>query len=136
MLLKKAIGYELQKEKPNTSEDFFNRSIVSYVEDGVEKEFSVLYVRYFDEVFSEFLPYEQDPLFSVHERDVSFKDTVALVSLLAVPNNKNKKRIYINEKKELSSMYANVDLQLVKNIFTEIEEKGEYMLNGTVKLSV
>lgn len=136
MLLKKAVGYELQKEKPNTSEDFFNRSVISYIEDGVEKEFSVLYVRYFDEVFSEFLPYEKDPLFTVHGRDVSFKDTVALVSLLAVPNNKNKKRVYINEKNELTSLYANIDSQVIKDIFTAIEEKGEYRWNGTVKLSV
>ncbi len=49
MLLKKCEGYELEKEKSNTSEDFFNRSEVVYVENGKEKTLHVLYVRYFDE---------------------------------------------------------------------------------------
>ena len=59
-------GYELQKAQPNTSEDFFNRSEVTFVDDdGTERTLHVLYVRYFDERFFEWTPYEQDPVFQI-----------------------------------------------------------------------
>ena len=64
MLIKECIGYELEKEKSNTSEDFFNRSEVTFIEDAEEKTLHVLYVRYFDEIFHEFTPYQQDPIFT------------------------------------------------------------------------
>ena len=39
MIIKGYVGYELEKEKPNTSEDFFNRSEVTYILNGKEKTF-------------------------------------------------------------------------------------------------
>ena len=64
MLIKECMGYELEKEKSNTSEDFFNRSEVTFVEDGEVRTLHVLYLRYFDEFLHEFTPYQQDPVWS------------------------------------------------------------------------
>lgn len=40
MLINQSGGYELEKEKSNTSEDFFNRSEVTFVDEGEEKPYT------------------------------------------------------------------------------------------------
>lgn len=50
MIIKGYVGYELEKEKFNILEDFFNRFEVIYILNGKEKIFLVLYVWYFEEV--------------------------------------------------------------------------------------
>ncbi|WP_096202323.1 hypothetical protein [Bacillus sp. FJAT-45350] len=119
-----AEGKELEKEKPNTSEDFFNRSTVRYVDGGQEKEFNLLYVRYFDELVSDFTPYESDPIFTVGAREVTFKDIVALVCLAKNQGYKEKKRIYLNDQKEFGQMFHGVNYDKVSQMFEELESKG------------
>ncbi|WP_078553181.1 hypothetical protein [Bacillus alkalicellulosilyticus] len=135
MIIKHAEGYELEKEKPNTSEDFFNRSKVVYHEDGKDKEFYVLYVRYFDEKIKEMDQFQNEPLFSIDGKDVSFKDIVALACLLTNPNFKKKKRIYINEIEEFEQYFINLELQVVKDLFTQLYQKGECKLTHPFQLT-
>lgn len=136
MIIKKCIGYELKKEKPNTSEDFFNRSEVTYVLDGQEKTLHVLYVRYFDELINEFTPFEEDPIFKVANREVYVKDIVALVCLLKNPDLKERKRIYINTQKEFVSYVQGVNFSELELIFHAIEEKQFFELKSPFNISI
>ncbi|KXG11122.1 hypothetical protein PNH38_00945 [Anoxybacillus rupiensis] len=128
MRIRRCKGYELEKAQPNTSEDFFNRSEVTFVEDGVERTLHVLYVRYFDEWFSSLTPYEQNPIFAVHEREVYFKDIVALVCLLQNPDFRHRKRVYINDETEFRRYFAQMEYEKLPELFASLETKGEYEL--------
>ncbi|WP_246942319.1 hypothetical protein [Bacillus pinisoli] len=123
-------GFELEKAQPNTSEDFFNQSEVTFVEDGEEKTFHLLYIRYFDEVFPEFTPFTEDPVFQVSGRDVLFKDIVALVCLLKNPGFRNRKRVYVNTQKEFSQYFKDIDYNKVKELFQVLADKGSYQLES------
>lgn len=125
MLLKKCEGYELEKEKSNTSEDFFNRSEVVYVENGKEKTLHVLYVRYFDEVISEFTPYSENPIFKSGSKEIYFKDIVALVCLIKNSKLRDRKRLYINSKVEFASYFQDVDFTKLPEIFNQLEQGFE-----------
>lgn len=114
MILKEIKGYELEKALPNTSEDFFNRSEVTYEYDGIEKTLHVLYVRFFEEQLNDFTPFTGDPVFRIGENDVNFKEIVALACLLKDPSLTERKRVYINSKEELASYFDEENVQQVK----------------------
>lgn len=133
MLIKACKGYELEKEKPNTSEDFFNRSEVTFSEDGEEKTLQVLYLRYFDEIFHEFTPYQQDPIIVQEENVVSFKDIVALVCLLKNPGLRERKRLYINSKHEFSSYFQDINFNKLPEIFHSLLQKKGYILRSPLE---
>ena len=128
MLIKECKGYELEKEKSNTSEDFFNRSEVTFVENGQEKTLHVLYVRYFDELFQEFTPYKQDPVINQGNHDVYFKDLVALVCLLKNPGLRSRKRLYINAKNEFASYFQDINFNKLPEVFQCIQQNKGFEL--------
>jgi len=130
MLIRQCGGYELEKELPNTSEDYFNRSEVRFVENGEERTLHVLYVRYFDELFPSFTPYEKDPIFTAGEREVTFKDLVALVCLLKNPSFRHRKRIYINSEKELVRYFEYIDFDKLPQIFSALGTGKGYELKS------
>lgn len=125
-------GYELEKAQPNTSEDFFNRSEVTFVENGEERTFHVLYIRYFDEIFSEFLHIgvENDPVFQIGEKAVYFKDLVAITCLIKNPSFRHRKRIYINTKEDFARYFEGVNVPKLEEIFDGLYRKGEYTLTS------
>jgi hypothetical protein len=125
-------GYELEKAQSNTSEDFFNRSSVTFEDVGEEKTFHVLYIRYFDETFSEFLSIgaDQDPIFEIGNQPVTFKELVAITCLIKNPSFRHRKRIYINTKEELASYFNGVNIPKLKEIFEGLKSKGEYKLTS------
>ena len=129
MFIKKCCGYELHKEKPNTSEDYFNRSEVVYVEEGEEKILQVLYLRYFDEKLNEFTPYNQDPIFE----EVTFKDIVALACLMKNPRFRHRKHIYINTISEFMSYFQDIDFAEFPNIFRSLKEKQGFELKSILR---
>lgn len=133
LFIKGCKGFELEKEKPNTSEDFFNSSELTYSEDGVEKTLNILYVRYFDEFITELTPYEADPIFKVASRDVYFRDIVALVCFLKNPGFRHRKRVYINSKAEFATYFQGIDYNKLKGIFQALEEKQSFELNSPLE---
>lgn len=133
LLIKECKGFELEKEKSNTSEDFFNRSIVTFNEDGEEKTLHVLYVRYFDEFFHEFTPYKQDPIIVQENNEVAFKDIVALVCLLKNPGLRDRKRLYINSKQEFASYFQDINYNKLPEIFLALHQKKEYELRSPLE---
>ena len=136
MLIKHCKGYELEKEKSNTSEDFFNRSEVTFEEDGQEKTLHVLYVRYFDEFAHELTPFEASPLFKVGSREVEFKDIVALICLLKNPGFRHRKRIYINSKLEFASYFEDIDYAKLPALFEDLENKKSFNLRSPLEYIV
>jgi hypothetical protein len=133
LLIKECKGFELEKEKSNTSEDFFNRSIVTFNEDGEEKTLHVLYVRYFDEFFHEFTPYKQDPIIVQENNEVAFKDIVALVCLLKNPGLRDRKRLYINSKQDFASYFQDINYNKLPEIFLALHQKKEYELHSPLE---
>ncbi|CEG27706.1 hypothetical protein [Bacillus sp. B-jedd] len=133
MIIKKCTGYELEKEKSNTSEDFFNRSELTFVDEGVEKTLHVLYLRYFDENFSEFVPFETDPLFKAEGKEVFFKDIVALACMIKNPGLRNRKRLYLHTQKEFAEYLKGIDFSKVPEIFQSLETKGSYELRSPLE---
>jgi hypothetical protein len=127
-------GHELEKAQPNTSEDFFNRSEVKFIEDGEEKTFQLLYIRFFDEVFSEFTPFEQDPIFTFGDTKVNFKDIVAIICLLKNPSFRQRKRVYINTQKEFAQYFEDVNYEKLKELFQQVVEHGSYDLTSPLLL--
>ena len=136
MLIKECNGYELEKEKSNTSEDFFNRSEVTFEEEGQEKTVHVLYVRYFDTLFSEFTPFETNPVFHAGGREVYFKDIVALVCLLKNPGLRHRKRIYINSQTDFASYFKGIDFSKIPEVFEQLENKKSYALRSPLEFIV
>ncbi|WP_423407280.1 hypothetical protein AABM38_15825 [Heyndrickxia sp. MSNUG] len=126
MLIKQCVGYELEKEKSNTSEDFFNRSEVTFVEDGKEKTLHVLYVRYFDELIGSITPFEADPAFKAGSREVHLRDLVALAALLKNPGYRHRKRVYINVQREFADIFSGLDFNKLPEIIEGIEQKGAF----------
>ncbi|MBI0576205.1 hypothetical protein IEC97_02430 [Neobacillus cucumis] len=126
MLINQSGGYELEKEKSNTSEDFFNRSEVTFVDEGEEKTLHVLYLRYFDEMFNEFTPYQQDPIFD----EVEFKEIVALVCLIKNLGLRHRKRVYINSKHEFAAYFQDIDFNKLPEIFQSLKQNKSYELKS------
>jgi hypothetical protein len=133
LLIRECKGYELEKEKSNTSEDFFNRSEVTFIEDGQEKTLHVLYVRYFDELFQEFTPYKQDPIIAQGTNEVYFKDIVALVCLLKNPGLRRRKRLYINSKHEFSSYFQDINFNKLPEVFVGIQQNKQFELGNPLE---
>jgi hypothetical protein len=130
LFIKECNGYELEKEKSNTSEDFFNRSEVTFIEGSEEKTLHVLYVRYFDEFFQEFTPYQQNPIFAKDDIQVMFKDIVALVCLIKNPGLRNRKRLYINSKKEFASYFQDIDFEKLPEIVLAVKQNNKFELRS------
>ncbi|RHW41202.1 hypothetical protein D1B31_09730 [Neobacillus notoginsengisoli] len=133
MIIKKCTGYELEKEKSNTSEDFFNRSELTFIDEGVEKTLHVLYLRYFDENFSQFVPFEKDPLFQADGKDIYFKDIVALVCMIKNPGLRSRKRLYVHTQKEFAAFFNGIDFAKIPEIFQSLETKGSYDMQSPLE---
>lgn len=136
MFIKSCSGYELEKEKSNTSEDFFNRSEVTFTENGEEKTLNVLYIRYFDEKMSEFTPFEQEPVFQTDSQTINFKDIVAICCLIKNPGLRHRKRIYINSQNEFASYFQDIDFEKLKSVFESLGKTGGCELRSPLEYIV
>ncbi|MGE7872020.1 hypothetical protein [Bacillus paramycoides] len=115
-------GYELEKAKPNTSEDFFNRSEVTYILNDQEKTFSVLYVRYFEEVLQKITPFEGNPVYKVEEQDVYLRDIVAIACLVKNKELRVQKRLYLNEVTDFQRYFDEETVGKVQEILAELHK--------------
>ena len=115
-------GHELEKAKPNTSEDFFNRSEVTYILNDKEKTFSVLYVRYFEEVIQEITPFEGNPVCKVEEQDIYLRDIVAICCLVKDKELRAQKRLYLNNIEEFQQYFDEGTVLKVQEILAELHK--------------
>jgi hypothetical protein len=123
VIIKNCRGYELEKEMPNTSEDFFNRSEVTIVSKKAEKTFYVLYLRYFEDVFRE------RNAFLFEGTDLSIKDVMALICIIQNEALLERKRLYINTEEEFLMYLQGIDLRAAMEWIPDINR------NQTLKLS-
>ncbi|EFV77646.1 hypothetical protein HMPREF1013_02147 [Bacillus sp. 2_A_57_CT2] len=126
----------MKKKSRTLRKTFFNRSEIVFEEDGQEKTFHVLYVRFFDESMNEFTPYEQDPVFIAGSREVQFKDLVALSCLLKNPGFRHRKRIYLNSKADFASYFQDLDFSKLPSIFEALENKKSFDLRSPLDFIV
>ncbi|HEU5138964.1 MAG TPA: hypothetical protein VFT51_03250 [Bacillales bacterium] len=126
MLIKKCEGVELEKSSPTSPEDAFNRSIVTFEAEGKERTFHLLYLRFFEDHLVEFLPFQQDPLFKVGDREVTIKDVAALAALIHNPSYLQRKRVYINEPEPFIAFYQNLHFDEIRNVFESLQSVGSY----------
>ncbi|PDY91867.1 hypothetical protein [Bacillus toyonensis] len=115
-------GHKLEKAKPNTSEDFFNRSEVTYILNDKEKTFSVLYVRYFEEVIQEITPFEGNPVCKVEEQDIYLRDIVAICCLVKDKELRAQKRLYLNNIEEFQQYFDERTVLKVQEILAELHK--------------
>jgi hypothetical protein len=123
MIITECKGYELEKEKPNTSEDYFNRSEITYIEDGIEKNLHVLYVRYYEEQLNKYTPFEVNPVFQFDNNEIYLRDFVALVCLMKNPGLRHRKRLYINTDKEFQYYFQDINFEEIKELLSKITNK-------------
>jgi len=128
LLIKSCHGYELEKESSKSFEDYFNRSELIFEEDGQERVFRVLYLRYFEEMLHEFTPYQQNPIFKVESRAVELKDIVALACFIKNPIYRDRKQIYINDSSEFSLCFEGLNFNKLPVVFQELETNKASML--------
>jgi len=129
LIIKKSYGYELEKTKSNTSEDYFNRSELVVEENGREQTFHVLYLRYFEENLHEFTPYQSNPIHQLDGKDIELKDIVALACFIKYPQYRSRNRVYISEKSEFLRTLEGVDYE---QLFTILQELNN---NQSIKVS-
>ncbi|PJN89955.1 hypothetical protein [Bacillus sp. mrc49] len=125
-------GFRLEKEKSNSPEEFFNRSVIQYIKDGEEKALNVLYLRYFDEMVTQWTPYHANPVFQTPKREIFMADLIALVCLLRDQSLVNRKRMYINSEKELAGYFENIDFQKLEKVFISIDQAKPYDIETPV----
>lgn len=133
VLIKQCSGFELEKTLKNTFEDFFNQSEVTYMVDGEERTLQILYLRYFEEQFTSFTPFTEDPVYKIDANDVYFKDLVALVCLLKNPEYRHRKRVYLNEQNQFEEHFKGLHFDRLKEIFTHLHHKNGYELKSPIE---
>jgi len=116
-------GYELTKAQPNTPEDFFTRSEVTFCLDGEERTLHILYVKFFEEQTRELVPYSTEPLFQAGNRDIYLRDIVALIYLLQHPQGKSRKRIFVNNQLDFSEFLKNANYKEIENMVRQLEQR-------------
>ncbi|WP_285766278.1 hypothetical protein [Peribacillus sp. SI8-4] len=119
-------GFGLEKEKSNSPEEFFNRSVIQYIKDEEEKSLNVLYLRYFDEMVMKWTPYPANPIFQTPKREICMADIIALVCLLKDQSLVHRKRLYINSEKELAGYFENIDFRKLEKVFISLDQAKPY----------
>jgi hypothetical protein len=107
-------GRELEKEKPNTSEDFFNRSEASYEWNGEKHTFHLLYVRFFEEKLEDELT--NDAFWKPFLQSFKIRDLAAAAALAKYEKFLKRKRVYINDYDQFRNIFIHTD----KNVLDQL----------------
>ncbi|PFG13678.1 hypothetical protein [Bacillus sp. es.036] len=113
------VTYEhLKKERSNSPEDSFVRSTVTYVQDGNEKRFHVLYPAIFGETAK---------AKGIWGYDLPLQEAVALNFLSFYPG---RKRLYINTEEEFFRLLDKSDLSQLYASLAEIKKNKSTTFNN------
>jgi hypothetical protein len=132
MIIKSCEGFELEKESKQSPEDSFTRSVVTFELNGREKRFYLLYLNIFGGKIDDLTPFDSEPLFTVGNRDVAFKDIAALVFLIQNPGFQQRKRVYIHDEKEFKSYFEGINFEKLKDIFETLEKNGSFEFKSSI----
>lgn len=98
---------------------------MTYILEGQEKTFSVLYVRYFEEILQEITPFEGNPVFQIEEQDIYLRDIVALVCFIKNEEFRGQKRMYINIIEDFQKYFDTETVGRVQDIIVELHKNKE-----------
>lgn len=101
-----------------------------FEEDGKEKVFRVLYLRYFEEKLHEMTPFQKNPIFKAGNREVELKDIVALVCMIKNSAYRARKNVYINEWAEFSRFFERINFRTIQVHFHELETHHSSLLRS------
>ncbi|MDG4656049.1 hypothetical protein P6P90_01750 [Ectobacillus antri] len=121
MQVKEIGGYELVKAQSNTSEDFFNRSFVTYVHNDKERTFFVLYLRYFEEQILQQADFSHI-LVLIKQYNLRLKETFALICLLKTSMLIERKRLYITTIDEFVSYLTEDSIDKAIRITADLQK--------------
>ncbi|MET3696168.1 hypothetical protein SAMN05877753_102299 [Bacillus oleivorans] len=112
-------GVELEKAQPNSPEDGFSRSIVTYIDGDKEYTFQLLYVRYFEELIIKETPYSEQPLFFSGTTPCYIRDLAAWIYLMANPAAIGKKEVYLHDETPLVNAFRQTNWEQAEKMFSE-----------------
>lgn len=95
---------------------------MTYILNNQEKTFSVLYVRYFEEILQEITPFEGNPVYKVEEQDVYLRDIVAIACLVKDKELRAQKRLYLNEVTDFQRYFDEGTVVKVQEILAELHK--------------
>lgn len=127
-------GNELEKALPNSPEDGFTRSEVTYIRDHQEHTFRLLYVRYFEELVLKEIPYSEQPLFYVDEAPCYLRDLAAFLYLMTNPQEIGKKEVYIYEEAQFINIFSQVNWEQVQTIFSSYTRGGKTAIRSPLDI--
>jgi hypothetical protein len=120
LIIKRFEGFELEKDQKNQPTDLFNRSEVTFNAEGEDRDFHVLYLRYFDEIVDQLTPFQENPVLKISSKDVYLKDIVALSALMTDPTLVEHKRIYINEEQGFKKIFSQLNQEKLTSVVKEL----------------
>lgn len=95
---------------------------MTYILNDKERTFSVLYVRYFEEVLLEITPFEGNPVCKVEEQDIYLRDIVAICCLVKENEHRMRKRLYLNTIEEFRQYFDEGTVVKVQEILAELHK--------------
>ena len=95
---------------------------MTYILNDKERTFSVLYVRYFEEVVQEITPFEGNPVCKVENQDIYLRDIVAICCLLKENELRMQKRLYLNNIEEFQQYFDEEIVVKVQEILAELHK--------------
>lgn len=120
MFIQHIDGIELEKEKPNTSEDFFNRSEATFDISGITHTFHLLYVRYFEEKLQEELTHQD--FWKNHLNTFKIREIAALAALSSNSAFLKRKRVYINDYEEFKNLFLKANEEFLTTELDRIKK--------------
>ena len=123
-------GEQLEKSSPTSPEDGFIRSEVYYKSGDEERVLTLLYLEFFQQDLSAFTPFEEDPIYTVGEKEFYFKEIAALAALINNPFLEKQKRVDKHDIEAFHKLYENIDWDTVKQAVMKIANNAGYPLTA------
>lgn len=83
-------GFECEKHLPSSSADMFNKSQVTYIHEGKQRQLTVTYVRYFETYM------EEQNIYKAEETGIPFYQICALLILMKHNGYVETEQLYYN----------------------------------------
>lgn len=132
MLIRKCEGCGMEKSSPTSPEDSFNCSTVTFEANGKERKLDVVYLRFFEKQMKDFTPFENDPLFTLADREITLKDVTALATMIQNPDFSSRKRVYLHEEMKFAALFQNLNFAKIKDVISALESEGSYELKSSI----
>jgi len=119
-------GIEMEKEMKTSFQDYFNESIVTYIKEGTEHTLSVVYLRYFEENITQFTNFQENPICIFKDREIFLCDIVGLVYLVKNYKKSNRKRIFISDGQEFSTIFNDFHLDELICVLEKVDKRESF----------